>query len=630
MMIMSLSVLAWGWLNQNWIATGIILLFSLASLLSSWRWALTVEQFYRVGDFVTVLFITVLVYFAVAHTEKRPVFIVLEWLPAFFLPVLLAQVYSVSNKLPLGTFLYSMRKRQHLSTLDFKLPYAAICWLAAGAANDATLSYFFLSIAGFSAMLWTVRSKNSPVILWVVVVALAAGLSYWGQQGLRQLHAVVEEHVVEWLTDWHTDPFKSMTSIGDIGKLKLSDKIEFRAKSVEPLLLMQASYDRYLGSSWLASQRAFSEKPNYVVADKQVLVKQLAIFQSLKPTTILALPAGTITITGLEGAELKDTPLGAVKMTQAPDFINYQIAYNGLQVDDVREFDLQIPAQHQAWIAAIKQDLKLEQQTPAQIALGIKHYFQDNYYYSLFLGKQPDPDKALQDFIMLSKAGHCEYFAVASVFLLRSYGIPARLANGYAMQEYNESEQLYIVRRRHAHAWAIAQIDGYWQAVDATPTQWLDMEEEQAELLQPLYDFFSTIYFKYKQWGYQQALDDERSDDQQTWLVVAALLLMLLIWRLYVSRRDLVQLRPKQENVLLIARPGLDSELYAIEKALAKTDNARMTNESVAVWARRIDNPQLIAISKMHYRYRFDTARFTRVDRGQLKQAVQQWLQRYT
>ncbi len=621
-----LSLLAWGWLNHNGLVTMGIMLLIVLSKLTTWRWDMKIEQFYRIGDFVMVLFVAVLVYFSVVHTQQRPVFIVLEWLPLFFLPILLVQLYSVKQQLPVGTLFYSQRKRKRSGTLDFTRPYATICWLAAGVVNDISLSYFLLSIVGFSAILWSVRSKNSPLILWLIVIALSAGLSYWGQQGLRQLHAVFTEQIMEWVVDWQRNPFKSTTSIGDIGELKLSDRIEFRVKADKPLLLMQASYDRYIGQSWLATLRVFNEKTGADSLEKHKNIKQLEVFQTLKSTTILALPAGTVRIKGLEGATLQYTPLGAVKLSEAPDYINFQVNYTGQQVNKVREFDLQVPVQHQAWIALIKQDLNLEQQDPATIAQAITQYFKRNYYYSLFLGREPDADKALKEFILHRKAGHCEYFAVASVFLLRSYGIPARLANGYAMQEYNAAERLYIVRRRHAHAWAIAQIDGYWQAVDATPAQWLEMEEEQAELFQPVYDFFSDLYFKYKHWRYLQALAKAQDNEQQVWWIVGGVLLVILAWRLLVSRRDLVHLSAKQDNTLLFKYPGQDSELFMIEKALAKTDNARMPNESVIAWAQRIDSQALLDISKMHYRYRFAAERFTIADRNRLKQAVKEWL----
>jgi len=627
MIVSLMSLLAWAWLTQNWFVAAILSLLMLGRFFSAWRWNLKSAQFYRIGDFVTVLFVASLLYFAIVHTDQRPVFILLEWLPAFFAPILLAQLYSVHNQLPMGTLFYSVRKREQQESLDFQLPYAAICLLAAGAANESSWFYFAVMAVCFSAILWEARSKNSPVVLWFVVIGLAAGISYEGQFGLRQLQVISEDFWVGLLSDWQTDPFKSMTSIGDIGDLKLSNKIEFRVKSSESLLLLQSSYDRYLGQSWLASKRIFSEQPNYSVPAKNRRIKQLDVFQSVERTTILALPSGTVDIKGLEGAKLQYTPLGAVKLTEAPDFVNYQVDYTGQELAKTSELDLQIPPQHQAWLAIIKQALQLEQQEPAQIALAIKQYFQRNYYYSLFLGKEANADKALKSFMLERKAGHCEYFAVASVLLLRSYGIPARLANGYAMQEYSEAEQLYIVRRRHAHAWAIAAINGQWQAVDATPAQWLDMEEDQADYWQPVYDLFSAVHFYYKQWRYQQAQSNDDSGDQFIQLLVAAVLVVLLLWRLWVSRQHLLRTKPKQGmSSNAFNYPGQDSDFYLIEKSLVGTDLARRENEAIVVWLKRLDAPALMEISKLHYKYRFGTDNFSVAERAKLKQAVRCWL----
>jgi len=483
MMISLISLLAWGGLNNNWLASIVMIALLLSSLVSHWRWSLTVNQLYRVGDFVSALFVVAIVFLALINTEQRPVFIILEWLPLFFLPILLVQMYSIKGQLPLGILLYSQRRREQVSYINFNLPYALICLLAAGAVTGESLVYWSISIIILSKILWSVRSKNNSVILWFAVMVLAATLSFFAQQRLVQLQLMVEDVVVDWVSDWGADPFRSMTSIGDIGDLKLSNKIEFRVKASEPLLLLQSSYDRYLGQSWIASKRQFTEQP-YYLADKNVLHKQqIEVFQSRKRSTILALPAGTFSLIGLEGATLQFTALGAVKLTDAPDFVNYKALYTGQLVSPKSSFDLQVPKQHLVWINKIKQELKLDEQTPKIIAQSIQHYFKSHYYYSLYLGRESNADKALADFMLRRKAGHCEYFAVASTLLLRSYGIPARLANGYAMQEYSAFEGMYIVRRRHAHAWAIAQIEGVWHAVDSTSAQWIEMEEEQDSAL---------------------------------------------------------------------------------------------------------------------------------------------------
>ena len=624
MIIPFISLLVWGWLNQNVLVSIVIILLLASRFVNSWRWTLKVEQFYRIGDFVTVLFVLAMLYFSVVHTEQRPVFIILEWLPIFFLPIMLTQLYSINNQLPIGILFYSMRKRERVSYLDFKFPYAAICLLGAGAVHDTSLTYFGISIAIFCAILWTVRSKNSLVIVWLVVISLAVVLSFFGQQGLRHLHTIVEEQSVEWLSDWQTDPFKSMTSIGDIGELKLSNKIEFRVKAEQPLLLMQSSYDRYLGKSWFASKRIFSDKPNYSKVEKSAEIKQLEIFQSRKRATVLALPSGTVDIKGLEGGQLQYTPLGAVKLTDAPDYVNYQVFYTGQTIAEAHDFDLQLPEQHLSWIVKIKQQLKLENKSPTVIARTIKQFFQQNYYYSLFLGEEPNAEKALETFMLKRKAGHCEYFAVASTLLLRSYGIPARLANGYAMDEFNESEQMYIVRRRHAHAWSIAYINGIWQEVDSTPSQWLSMEEEQVDLWQPVYDVFSSLYFSYKQWRYQ-LLTDTQNDNKEILLVIVGGLLLILLWRLLVSRKHLITRQSNQKELACFDYPGKDSELYQIEQVLLGTASARLNNEPITVWAKRINDSELYVIGKMHYQYRFDNSHFSIEDRRKLKLKVRQW-----
>jgi len=626
MIISLVSLITWGWLNQNILAAAIMSALILSSLISTWRWQLKVAQFYRIGDWVTASFIVVLLLLSFIQTEQRPVFIILEWLPVFFLPVLLVQLFCINQQLPIGILFYSMRKREQVSTLDFKIPYAVICLLAAGAVNSNSLDYFVLSIAIISVILWSARSKNSPVLLWFLVLFSAIGMAFLGQQELRKLHSLVEELSVEWLSDWQTDPFKSMTSIGDIGELKLSNKIEFRVKASEPLLLLQSSYDRYLGQSWLASERVFNSQNNYVKAEKNSSVKTIEVFQSRKRATILALPSGTTNIQGLEGGELQFTALGAVKLTEAPDFVNYTVSYTGKLVTQIRDFDLQVPKQHLAWIKSIQQELNLEGQAPSVIAQSIKQYFQKNYHYSLFLGKESNPNKALENFILKRKAGHCEYFAVASTLLLRSYGIPARLANGYAMQEYSDIEQLYIVRRRHAHAWSIAQIAGAWQAVDSTPSQWLALEEEQTDIWQPVYDLFSSLYFNYKQWRFQQALLGHQSD-KTLGLSIAGLLFLLLCWRLYKSRKLLLKQYSKSSaQTLPIDYPGKDSELYLIEQSLVATHKQRKQNEPINIWAKRIGDSELIEIASLHNHYRFDTLNFSDTQRKTLKTSVEKWL----
>ncbi len=644
LLFLSFSLLAWGALSQTWPATFGLLCAVAVGKYSAWHRQISAYQFYRCGDLSALLVILLLIDVYILQPVERPIFVLLKWLPVLFAPALFAQLFSRAQKLPLATLYYSLRKQkpeasEHITfklphtafykresgvvrllrEIDFIVPYTALTILSAGAANVQTPAYFIVATTLFSAMLWSVRPKHSPMPLWLLCIGLAIALSHFGYHGLKQLNALVEEKSVAWLGDWQTDPFKGQTSIGDVGELKLSDKIEFRLRADKPLLLHQASYDIYLGQQWTTSNRAFtSENPLKPSQDKAL--KQLEILQQLNRQAVLALPDGTVKITGLNDAYLQYTELGAVKATLSPGFARYRVVYSGQRTGAPGKYDLQLPKQHLDWLAQVGDALKLPGLRPEAVADRIKSHFQRNFFYSLYLGKQTDADLALKDFMLKRKAGHCEYFAAATVLLLRQAGVPARLANGYSVSEYDSRQGLYIVRSRHAHAWALAYINGVWQAVDSTPPQWLAMEAEQASLWQPIADAWSNGVFHFRQWQLQQS----RQHNVTPALFVALLLTLYLAWRIYSAGRKLPL--PIKAAAFKPDYQGLDSEFYLIEQCLHNTPLARQHNESIQQWVGRLQQPALDRLYKLHYRLRFDPIGLSAEQRRQLQHLVMAWI----
>lgn len=75
------------------------------------------------------------------------------------------------------------------------------------------------------------------------------------------------------------------------------------------------------------------------------------------------------------------------------------------------------------------------------------------------------------DFLLRSRAGHCERFADALAVLLRRLNIPARVVEGFVGGEWRERpEPGFVFRARDAHAWVevyFARLG--WVAVDPSP-----------------------------------------------------------------------------------------------------------------------------------------------------------------
>jgi hypothetical protein len=86
--------------------------------------------------------------------------------------------------------------------------------------------------------------------------------------------------------------------------------------------------------------------------------------------------------------------------------------------------------------------------------------YSGQYLYSLEWQPRTQNTDPLEDFVTTHRAGHCEYFAGALVMMLRSQGIPARMAIGFKGGEWNAVGGYYQVQQLHAHAWVEAHIDG--------------------------------------------------------------------------------------------------------------------------------------------------------------------------
>ena len=645
-LILSFGLLSWGWLSQTLqVAAGLLVAISISKYCAS-RLNINAGQRSRWGDLSALLVILLLVDVYILQPTDQAIFILLKWLPVLFAPSLFAQIFRSNQKLPLAALFDSFRKQQPekagydykppykslynrksgvirlLREIDFTLPYAGLTVLSAGAANVQSSAYFVIAATLFTGILWTVRPKQSTVPVWLLSIAFVILMSHFGYQCLIQLNTLLEEKSIDWLSNRTIDPFKNHTSIGDIGELKLSDKILFRVKADGPLLLLQASYDLYSGHNWTISKPLFTTE-NPVIQTGKSKLKQLEIMQQFDRQTLLALPDGTVKVSGLGDAYLQYTEFGSVKANLSPGFARYQVFYNGKRTGIPSKYDLQIPKQHLDWVQQLDYELKLATHPPEIIAERIKTYFQQYFFYSLYLGEETDPDQAIRAFMLKRKAGHCEYFAAATVLLLRQAGVPARYANGYSVEEFDNDQGLYVVRSRHAHAWAIAYINGAWQVIDSTPSQWQAMESEHASLWQPLSDGWSNCLFLFRQWQHQQT----GYKNAKLGLFSGLLLSIFLGWSFYSARQKLnrnIQKAEKSEPEPVYK--GMDSEFYLIEQSLKHTDQARQDNESIMQWAERLQLPSLNQLYKLHYQLRFDPMGLSKEQRLQLQQWVKAWV----
>lgn len=121
---------------------------------------------------------------------------------------------------------------------------------------------------------------------------------------------------------------------------------------------------------------------------------------------------------------------------------------------------------HRLALAAIKG----HDATQFDKVMALTTFLQQNYAYSLQLGHVPPGLDPVDWFLFDAKIGYCEQFATAETLMLRSLGIPARLATGYSTGDYDPVLNQSIVREHDAHAWVEVWFEGHgWVPVDPSP-----------------------------------------------------------------------------------------------------------------------------------------------------------------
>src|SRR5438105_893082 len=104
------------------------------------------------------------------------------------------------------------------------------------------------------------------------------------------------------------------------------------------------------------------------------------------------------------------------------------------------------------------------------VVMALTNYLQRSYRYTLDLPRVPTGRDPVDWFLFDVKTGYCEQFATAETLMLRSLGVPARLATGYATGDYDPILNQAVVREHDAHAWVEVWFSGHgWVPVDPTP-----------------------------------------------------------------------------------------------------------------------------------------------------------------
>lgn len=611
-------LLFWGWQVGQWLLAALMLGLWLIFSLRGSSTELTLRSFYQLADLAVLLLIAIAAWYWLDDDVKRIVFPTLQLLPMAMFPLLLAQAVDKRRHIPRATFLFLQRKQsENTQWFDFGWAYMLLCLLSAGAHPSEQGVYFVAVVAVI--WVWLIlqqgEHKRHHIMAAGLMFGVVAALAFAVYLLMQNVQQAITQRMNTWLMSQY-DQSSHSSNVGEIGREKLSDDIVLRLRSVvgemPPPLLRRMSYQHFFDGQWFGgagSASSVEKVGQHWIFERPTpspMAKRLMLYQPIaRGQSELSLPDNTLKLSGAGMDALSLNQGGRVEVVSKLPLLALAVDFVGENIFESppEPADWQVAKPERALIQRVASALHLwdirQQQGDKAVAARIRGYLFESFRYLSWEDnprnttslQQPKPS-LLEDFLLLSKAGHCEHFATATVLLLREAGIAARYVVGYAVSE--QSDDWYVVRGRDAHAWAVAYMDGVWQVVDSTPPDWREGEHANT-WLQDVKDMLSAWKFSYQTWRY----GDEKIA-AWVWYVVLGALFVILAWRI-LSR---VEMQQRADQNPQLSAPVI-SDWLLLEQALGLAFGVRKNSETLMMWLTRIQRTDLLPLAMDYYAIRF-------------------------
>jgi transglutaminase-like putative cysteine protease len=298
-----------------------------------------------------------------------------------------------------------------------------------------------------------------------------------------------------------TSGFSDKVDLGVIGAIKLDETVVMRVEFPEEpgqisdrmhLYFRGAAYDTYDGRAWsnrLTRRRSPTRPLNGFVKattaramqmDGATAIRQEILLEALDTNVLFGMPymhrvksalpvfqtdeMGGFYLSFPPSTRFQYTVFSIPEVLQKEDRKRASIDVS----QSMSEQYLQLPTLSPD-VGLLAQKVTVSSEGSYAKAKALERHLQENYRYSLDIetSVQKSP---IEEFLFVRKTGYCEHYASAMVVLLRTLGIPARLATGFLAGEWNDFGHYYTVRQRDAHAWVEVYFPlSGWMTFDPTP-----------------------------------------------------------------------------------------------------------------------------------------------------------------
>lgn len=259
------------------------------------------------------------------------------------------------------------------------------------------------------------------------------------------------------------------------GNVDLGERVLYEVAASQAGFLYATSYDTYTGSGWRATDRDTTrieggQLPELAEEDLYDLraVVTVSVTLASEESTLLfpGSPLGTNRDAVVEFAEEHPGDIVQVRsrrVLRPGDTYNAVGSVSVASPDDlrragteypqwVRDRYLQLPDELPERVAAEARRVAGDAATPYDAAVRIEEYLR-SFPFDPSVPAPPPGSDAVDFFLFELRRGYFDYQASAMAVMLRSLGIPARVAVGYALDPADRNGPNFVVRKDDAYSW---------------------------------------------------------------------------------------------------------------------------------------------------------------------------------
>ena len=167
----------------------------------------------------------------------------------------------------------------------------------------------------------------------------------------------------------------------------------------------------------------------------------------------------------------KDESYSVVSLTSRAPIDQLQTAGSNYPVWVLERY-LNLPPSITDRTVQLARDITAPYDNNFEKAQAIERYLRNNLTYNEAISAPPAGLDKVDYILFTSREAYCDYYATSMIVMLRSLGIPARLAAGFAQGTFNSEKGAFEVRNRDAHSWVEVYFPTYgWIEFEPTAAQ---------------------------------------------------------------------------------------------------------------------------------------------------------------